>query len=279
MGDETTLDAVTARAALRFLVDAGADEVLADTPVDRFALPVTAPESRLPNVEARPANTPPPRPSPRPAPAPTLIPSGDQLESARTLASAAQTLDALKEAVARFEGCSLKITANSLVFADGNPHGAVMLIGEAPGSDEDRMGKPFVGRSGQLLDKMLGAIGLDRTQVYITNVLPWRPPGNRTPTAEEAALCAPFLLRHIALVRPKVLVLLGATPAKHLLNTDTGITRLRGRWQRYQADDLDIPVLPTFHPAFLLRSPLSKKLSWMDFLALQHFLTTGQSGE
>jgi DNA polymerase len=171
--------------------------------------------------------------------------------------------------MANFEGCGLRFTANSLVFADGNPAARVMLIGEAPGSDEDRQGLPFVGRSGHLLDKMLAAIGLDRTSAYITNVIPWRPPGNRTPTAEEAAVCAPFLFRHIALVRPETIVCLGATPAKHLLDIDVGITRLRGHWKVFVRDGLSIDVLPTFHPAFLLRSPLSKKLAWADFLALK----------
>lgn len=255
--------------ALQFLIEAGADEILAEAPVDRFQ---AAPE---------PANPAPPAAAPaimRPNPAPALAPARPSApppdlavaaRSARALAEAAHNLEALREAMARFEGCGLKATANSLVFADGNSEARVMFVGEAPGSDEDRQGLPFVGRSGQLLDKMLAAIGLDRTKAYISNVIPWRPPGNRTPTAEEAAVCVPFIKRHIALVRPDVLVCLGATPAKHLLGVETGITRLRGTWMRYTEDGLDIAVLPTFHPAYLLRSPASKKQAWADMLALK----------
>ena len=274
-------DAASAARLLQFLIEAGADEILAETPVDRFATAMTiapAPALRATTATAAapppgdaPARQPVP-PAPRPA-APLAADFAAATQSARALAQSAETLDALKSAMAAFEGCGLKATANSLVFGAGNPQARVMFVGEAPGSDEDRQGVPFVGRSGQLLDRMMAAIGLDRTTAYISNVIPWRPPGNRTPTAEEAAVCVPFIQRHIALVRPQILVCLGATPAKHLLGVDTGITRLRGKWMRYTEDALDIAVLPTFHPAYLLRSPASKKQAWADMLALKAALS------
>lgn len=184
------------------------------------------------------------------------------------------TLAELRQALADFEACPLKATAMHLVFADGNPRARVMLVGEAPGADEDRQGKPFVGLSGQLLDRMLAAIGLDRESVYISNVLPWRPPGNRTPTAQEVAQCLPFIQRHIALVQPQVLVLLGGVAVKALLPTQMGITRIRGQWQTLSLPGLTapLPVLPTYHPAFLLRSPVQKRFAWRDMLALKQFL-------
>jgi uracil-DNA glycosylase len=257
---------IDAARALQFLIDAGADEILEEEPVDRFR---AAPELVAPTPAPAPQGI--TRAAPAAARAPLAAPPDLAVasRSARALAEAAQTLDALRKAMASFDGCGLKATANSLVFADGNPQARVMFVGEAPGSDEDRQGLPFVGRSGQLLDKMLAAIGLDRTKAYISNIIPWRPPGNRTPTAEEAAVCVPFIKRHIALARPEVLVCLGATPAKHLLGVETGITRLRGTWMRYAEDGLDIAVLPTFHPAYLLRSPASKKQAWADMLALK----------
>jgi DNA polymerase len=163
----------------------------------------------------------------------------------------------------------LRKTATNLVFADGNPAASVMLIGEAPGRDEDLRGLPFVGRSGQLLDLMLGAIGLDRDTVYITNLLPWRPPGNRKPTTAEMTICLPFLERHIALQNPKVLVFLGGTAAGALLGVADGIMRLRGRWLNYELAGRTVPALPTFHPAFLLRQPARKREAWSDLLMLQ----------
>jgi uracil-DNA glycosylase len=268
------MSAAGAARMLQFLIDVGADEILSETPVDRFGVrPEPTPSQAVkplaaPAIRPAAAASPVPMPAARPpaGPPPDL---GVATRSARALADAAATLDDLKAAMATFDGCGLKATANSLVFADGNPSARVMFVGEAPGSDEDRQGLPFVGRSGQLLDRMLTAIGLDRTCVYISNVIPWRPPGNRTPTAEEAAVCVPFIKRHIALVKPAILVCLGATPAKHLLGVETGITRLRGQWMRYEDDGLDIAVLPTFHPAYLLRSPASKKPAWSDMLSLK----------
>jgi DNA polymerase len=267
-------DPSTAAAWLQVLIDAGADEILAEEPVNRFGLapePTPAAAAADPPVVERPDA--PPRPPVSVPVRPVPLSEAAGVESAAALAAQAGTLDALQAAMAGFEGCGLRATANTLVFGDGNPAARIMLVGEAPGSDEDRQGKPFVGRSGQLLDRMLAAIGLDRTSVYIANVIPWRPPGNRTPTTEEAAVCVPFLKRQIALIRPSVLVCLGATPAKHLLGLELGITRLRGQWKRYQEDGADAAVLPTFHPAFLLRSPQSKKLAWQDFLALKQRLT------
>lgn len=261
---------------LQWLIDAGADEALSESPVDRFAVraepiavasPVAKAEPRA--VAAQPARAPEPLPMRAPAAfAATATPAATK--SAREIAAVCNTLDELKAAVESFEGCALKTTAKTTVFADGHPDAQVMLIGEAPGRDEDLQGLPFVGRSGQLLDRMLNAIGLDRaSSAYITNVIFWRPPGNRPPTAEEAAICAPFLLRHIELKQPKVLVLLGATPVKHVLNIEEGITRLRGRWGRYPLNGGEIPVLPTFHPAYLLRQPAAKRQTWQDLLNLK----------
>jgi uracil-DNA glycosylase len=188
--------------------------------------------------------------------------------------SAIQSLTALREELLRFEGCALKHTAMNLVFSDGNPAAPIMMVGEAPGEDEDRQGKAFVGVSGQLLDRMLAPAGLSRqTNVYISNILFWRPPGNRSPTDAEIAACLPFCERHIALVKPKVLVLLGGVAAKSLLRTKEGITRLRGRWTQYMpppGSGLDQPIdcLPIYHPAFLLRQPASKRQAWADILTL-----------
>ena len=187
--------------------------------------------------------------------------------------SAAQTLDELRTELATFEGCALRHTAMNLVFADGNPAAPVMFIGEAPGEDEDRQGKPFVGASGQFLDRVMAGIGLDRSNAYISNILFWRPPGNRTPTDAEIAACLPFVERHIALVKPKLIVTLGGTAAKSLLRTKEGITRMRGKWVDYIAApgaglDQPIPCLPTYHPSFLLRQPASKRQAWADFVTL-----------
>jgi len=194
---------------------------------------------------------------------------GDVSGDARRLAAACTTLDELKSALEKFDGCGLKATAKNLVFADGNPNASVMLVGEAPGAEEDRQGLPFVGASGQLLDKMLAAIGLDRTSVYIANILPWRPPGNRKPTTQETLTCLPFIARHIELVAPKFLVLLGGTSASTLLDTTEGITRLRGKWQTYEAGTQRIDALPLYHPAYLLRQPAQKRDAWRDLQDLK----------
>jgi uracil-DNA glycosylase family 4 len=258
----------TALALLCWYVEMGADEAIGAEPVDRFAPP--------PVSEALPAITPAARPpaaravaaSPPAALAESL---GEAAQSARRLAATAETVDALAALVAGFDGCSLKRTATNTVFADGNPAGPVMIIGEGPGADEDRIGRPFVGRAGQLLDRMLAAIGLDRNSVTITNAVYWRPPGNRTPTAAEIASCLPFVLRHITLVKPQVLVLCGGTAAGALLPQGQGITRLRGRWFDLAVPGLDrpVPTLPMFHPSFLLRAPERKREAWRDLLALR----------
>ena len=198
------------------------------------------------------------------------MPDEAQVARARAEAREAKTLDELRERLAAFDGCNLKFTAKNLVFADGNPEGGLMLIGEAPGRDEDLEGLPFVGRSGKLLDRMLAAIGLDRTQVYIANTVPWRPPGNRTPTELETEICRPFIERQIELADPKVLVSLGAPSARTLMGVREGILRARGKWRTHTtASGKDIPGMPTLHPAYLLRNPAHKKLAWRDFLEIK----------
>jgi DNA polymerase len=191
------------------------------------------------------------------------------------------TLDALRAAVADYDGCSLKATATNMVFSDGSPASRLMLIGEAPGADEDRAGRPFVGQAGQLLDRMMAAIGRSRSgdpaqAVYITNMVFWRPPGNRTPTAQEVQLCLPFVLRQIELVDPAVIFTLGAVPFQGLVNTTEGITRARGTWRSLAIGGKSYPLLPTLHPAFLLRQPGQKANVWRDLIALKQFVETGQ---
>src|SRR5262249_246248 len=196
--------------------------------------------------------------------------------AARALAQNANSLAELKAAIAPFAGCDLKKYATNTVFADGNPEGRIMLIGEAPGREEDERGLPFVGRAGQLLDRMLAAIDLDRSKVYITNVLPWRPPQNRNPSPEEAAACLPFLHRHIELADPLLLILLGKVSVRHVLGLDEGILRVRGKWSTYHSVHLSrtIPVMPTLHPAYLLRQPSAKRLAWRDFLSISEKIAT-----
>ena len=199
--------------------------------------------------------------------------SGDHLKGAPSELRHIETLEGLKNALQAFEGCALKQTASNLVFSDGNPDADIMLIGEAPGRDEDRVGLPFVGAAGQLLDKMLRSIGLDRTQVYICNILPWRPPGNRTPTVEETQMLWPFLQRHIQLKSPRIIMALGGSSAKLLLDETTGILKLRGRIvERDFGLSAPVPVLPSLHPAYLLRSPGQKRLSYQDLLTLQNYI-------
>ncbi|MGB3899846.1 MAG: uracil-DNA glycosylase [Mesorhizobium sp.] len=270
------------RELLSFYADAGVDEALSEEPIDRFAqAAATRPERAQPvpssdnDAGQNPGTRRPERESakaaPRPVPAtPAAIPDEAQAGLARELATKASNLDELREAVASFEGCNLKSTAKNTVFSDGNPQARLMLVGEAPGRDEDIEGRPFVGRSGQLLDKMLAAIGLDRNSVYIANVIPWRPPGNRTPTPHETQICRPFIERQIELVNPAVLVHLGGASAKTLLDTSEGILRLRGQWRSYAtASGAVIPAMPTLHPAYLLRTPNHKKLAWRDFLEVK----------
>jgi DNA polymerase len=250
---------------LNWLVEAGADEAIAAEPVDRMAAPKQMPGPAAPAATVRTQTQ-----TPAPRPAQPLPLEGDAIGGAMAAAGAANSLAELKAAMEAFEGCALKRTANNTVFADGVAEGRVMLIGEAPGRDEDRIGKPFVGRAGQLLDKMLASIGLDRQKnAYITNVINWRPPDNRDPSPEEAAACLPFLRRHIELARPKVIILLGAVAARHVVGVSDGIMKLRGRWMEYRVGDSMVPLMPTLHPAYLLRQPAHKKLAWRDLQAVR----------
>jgi DNA polymerase len=282
-------------ALLRWHVEAGADEAVADEPTDwtrvqpRAAAPAPAQTQARPQAHTQAPGAPaqggpargavppaarPPAPGgagPRAPGAPAPLGGREAEEGARALAAAAESLDALRAAVEGFRGCPLKHTAMNTVFADGNPKARVMLIGEAPGEDEDRQGKPFVGVSGRLLDRMLGFVGLDRDQVYVTNVLFWRPPGNRKPNPGELLSCLPFVERHVELVRPALLLFLGGTSASAMLGRSEGITRLRGRWFDYARPGLPppIPALPTYHPAFLLRQPAQKREAWRDLVSLK----------
>ena len=258
-----------AAALLQWYVDQGLDETIGEEPVDRFAVPAPAAAmvpTPLPAPAARP-RTPIAAPAPR---APVPLESPQLVEDACALAERCTTLAELEAAVRAFEGCALKRTAKNTVFADGTAGAPVMIVGEAPGGDEDRLGKPFVGVSGQLMDRMMESIGLTRgAGFYITNILFWRPPGNRTPTTTEQGMCLAFTRRHIELARPKLLVLAGGVSAKAVLDTTEGITRLRGKWTSYTTSDgTVIPTMPTFHPAYLLRTPASKRQSWQDLLAI-----------
>ena len=256
-----------ALAALEWYVAAGVDVAVGDEPVDRFATSAAAPPRRSAAAVA-------------PTAPPVL--SVDPNET-RAIAAASLTLDELRAAMDAYDGCALKHRATQLCFADGNPEAQIMLVGEGPGEQEDKQGKPFVGRGGQLLDRMLGAIGLDRTRVFIVNMVPWRPPGNRNPTPEELAQCAPFVHRQIELVAPKLLVTLGNVPTQALFQTSQGITRVRGQWKTLTIGGWTGPVLPTLHPAFLLRTPGAKAQAWKDMLALKqaivkHGIETGSAG-
>ena len=244
----------------------GVDLGLSEAPVDRFAASMAA----RPRVAAPVAEAPTVVP-PVPAQAGMATGPADPAET-RALATAAPTLEALRAAMDAYEGCVLKKRATQLVFADGNPAAEIMLVGEGPGEQEDLVGKPFVGRAGQLLDRMLAAIGLDRTKVYIANMVPWRPPGNRDPSPEELALCTPFLIRQVELVAPKLLVTLGNVPTKALFDTSQGITRMRGQWRDINIGNHRVKALATLHPAYLLRTPSAKSLVWQDMLSLSQAL-------
>lgn len=270
--------------ALKWQADIGIDCALSDTAIGLYA--AETPKMPTPSAASNSAHLPQNRPlitsqateyAENPASisdSPDRGGSGGQWGSGDL--SALTTLEDLKSALQAFDGCALKKTASNLVFADGNPAADIMLIGEAPGRDEDRMGLPFVGGAGQLLDKMLKSIGMDRQNVYITNILPWRPPGNRTPSPEETQLLWPFLRRHIQLKAPKIIFALGGSSAKLLLNTQTGILKLRGQMREIDFSDagdgsLLIPVLPSLHPAYLLRAPNMKKQAFLDLLQLQKY--------
>ena len=264
---------VDARALLSWYVDLGVDEAIEERPVDRFRLaPTSVPAHRPASgpVASDPGNV----AQPRMAASTMLVARAEIAQSARILAAAAKTLVELRAALAAFDGCPLKATATKLVFGDGNPASRIMFVGEAPGAEEDRQGLPFVGPAGRLLDLMLAAIGIDRTSAYITNVLPWRPPGNRQPTDAETAACLPFIERHIELVSPAILVLVGGTSAKTLLTTNQGIMRLRGRDFQYESAGTvrPIPARAIYHPAYLLRTPAHKRETWRDLLAIKKLI-------
>jgi DNA polymerase len=252
-------DGQAAAELIRWYLDMGVDAVLDEEPHDRLteARAALAPRARPAEAEARPAF------------AGAAADTNDVAAQARLLARSAKSLDELRRLLEQFEGCALRTTAKSLVFDDGNPEARLMVVGEAPGAEEDRLGLPFVGRSGQLLDRMLAAIGLDRQGCYIANIIPWRPPGNRTPTPQESAVCQPFIVRQIELADPDILVCLGGPSAQALLGFKEGIMRSRGKWVEYDTGSRKIRAIATLHPAYLLRQPLQKRLAWRDFKAIR----------
>ncbi|MPZ08619.1 MAG: uracil-DNA glycosylase [Kiloniellaceae bacterium] len=264
--------------ALRWQIEAGADEAIGAQPLDRTAAPPAAAPRAAGGLAEAPARAPsaapaPDKPAPeqvaQPRPPASLASASETQASAQRLAAGATSIEEIRQALEAFEGCPLKATATQLCLFDGNPQAPIMIIGEAPGAQEDRQGKPFVGPAGQLLDRMLAAIGLDRSAVYITNLLYWRPPGNRNPTPGEIASCLPFLERQIEILQPQLLLLVGGMSAKTLLNRSEGILKLRGRWADYHHPRLPhpIPALPTLHPAYLLRQPAQKREAWRDLLS------------
>jgi uracil-DNA glycosylase len=281
-------------ALLAFYVEAGVDAVLDEAPVDRLTAWAQEPRSSPVSADGPPSSPRPPQTRPplgraddtvvnnaRPRLSPvasatrgerdadTPLAPDAAIMAARQAAASAASLDVLRAIIEGFEGCALRFTAKQLVFADGNPRARVMFVGEAPGRDEDIAGRAFVGRSGQLLDRMMAAIGLDRTTAYIANVVPWRPPGNRTPTPQETQICLPFIKRQIELADPDILVCLGGPSAAALLGLTGGIRRFRGRWCAYHTGTREVRAIATFHPAYLLRTPLEKRFAWRDFQAIK----------
>jgi uracil-DNA glycosylase family 4 len=282
-----TAAAKETRELLAFYLDAGVDALIGEEPVDRMADPalvsssnggtaakqrddgetprsVSSIPARFPSLGRKEADNVPAQPA--------LPPPDVAAMAAREAAANAKDLDELRAILENFQGCGLRATATQLVFADGNPQARVMFVGEAPGYEEDISGRPFVGRSGKLLDRMMEAIGLDRAKTYIANVAPWRPPGNRTPTPQETAICLPFIRRQIELADPDILVCLGQPATQTLLSTREGITKTRGRWFKFDTGKREIRAMATLHPAYLLRQPLQKRLAWRDFLALKKAL-------
>ncbi len=269
---------------LRFYAENGVDIALDETAPNRLAEPaavIAVAKFDTPRSDASRRDAPKPFGAPAsirpPAAQRNVVPPAAPeaaIRDAGQLAANAKTLDELRAAVESFEGCALKATAMRAVFADGNPEARVMFVGEGPGAEEDREGLPFVGRSGKLLDRMIAAIGLDRKSAYIANIIPWRPPGNRTPTPQESAICLPFIRRQIELANPDILVCLGGPSATTLLELREGITRTRGRWFEYDTGTRKIKAIALFHPAYLLRSPAHKKLAWQDLLAIKKALAS-----
>jgi uracil-DNA glycosylase len=263
-----------ARELLAFYAEAGVDAAIGEEARDFLSAPEPAPlperTAETPRNAAAPADPRTAHIPPRPAFA--VQPTPDTaVMAAREAARAATSLEELRAILDRFDGCGLKGSASRLVFADGMPGSRLMLIGEAPGAEEDKQGLPFVGRSGQLLDRMLAAIGLKRTDIYIANIVPWRPPGNRTPTPVETQICLPFIQRQIELSNPDILVTIGQPSTGALLGVQ-GIMKNRGRWFPFQTGTREIRAMPMLHPAYLLRSPIGKRLAWRDMLAIQKAL-------
>ncbi|APH55163.1 Uracil DNA glycosylase superfamily protein [Granulibacter bethesdensis] len=278
-----------ALAALHLQLEWGADEALGDSPVDRFAIAMASAQapSRIAPADLHPVSAAAPQPEPHNIPVhavqrpaafagkASLLPQQGAARLAADIAAEASTLDALRAAMEQFDACPLKATATQLVFSDGTYEAGLMLIGEAPGAEEDRAGKPFVGPSGKFLDRMLASAGITRERDFvIANLIPWRPPGNRNPTETEILQCLPFLLRHIVLARPRMLVCLGGVSAKALTGSTVGIRRLRGKWTDIAIPGLDspLPMLPMLHPAYLLRNPGAKREAWADILSLRKAL-------
>ena len=263
---------------LSWYQEAGVDEITSDEATDFFAQNQTAVNEQKAAVAtpARAPVVPPAQAAPARPQTTSVLEANEAATDAVALAKSCNTLEELKIALEAFEGCGLKATATNMVFGDGDSDARIMFIGEAPGRDEDIQGKPFVGRSGQLLDKMLKAIGLSRETVFLTNVIAWRPPGNRTPTPHETAVCRPFIDRQIELVAPEIIVFLGGVAANEMLGTATGIARLRGKWTTFNLTDKEYKTMPTLHPAFLLDQPGQKRLAWQDLQLIQKSLEEGQ---
>jgi DNA polymerase len=259
---------LSARDLLAFYLEAGVDCALSDEPMDRLSeSEAVADERPAPRQLPRAGISAPAISRSEIAPAPDVA-----IMSARDIAPTAATLAELRALLETFDGCALKATATKLVFADGNPEAKIMFVGEAPGRDEDLEGRPFVGRSGKLLDRMMNAIGLDRSSAYIANIIPWRPPGNRDPSPQETQICLPFIRRQIELVDPDVLVCLGKPSSQAVLELKDGIMKTRGRWYDYDTGKRKIRAMPTFHPAYLLRSPSYKRMTWQDLRAVKKAL-------
>ncbi len=265
-----------ARELLAFYAESGVDALLGEEPADRLsAARIENAPAAVPVADAPARPELPLRSVPAPQSNSDRTPATPEIAvmAAREAARGAASLDELRDILAKFEGCALRTTAKQLVFADGNPQARLMFVGEAPGREEDLEGLPFVGRSGKLLDLMMAAIGLDRSAAYIANIIPWRPPGNRTPTPQESQICLPFILRQIELANPDILVCLGGPAAQALLGVKEGIKRTRGRWFSFHTGTREIRAIATFHPAYLLRSPLEKRLAWRDFVAIKKALS------
>ncbi|MCL4765649.1 MAG: uracil-DNA glycosylase [Hyphomicrobiaceae bacterium] len=274
-------------ALLAWYRDMGVTDALASEPIDWLARgdrPIREREPDPPAPDAARRSGPAPRGAGLEARAPATavparsfaaMPSAEAEDAARSATRSARTIEELRAALDGFEGCALRATAKNLCFYRGAPQARLMVIGEAPGREEDLEGKPFVGRAGQLLDRMLAAIGLGEADVHITNVVYWRPPGNRTPTPQEVLACRPFVMRQIELVQPDMLLLLGAVAAKHVLGVSEGILRVRGKWRQVEIAGRRIPTMATLHPAYLLRTPSTKRLAWRDLLAVRARLDEG----